>query len=217
MYNRDAKLIEIVGDIFLEQYTITITRQFGSMGQVIAKRMAEILEIEYFDRDILEKVSEQTGLMLSTIRDEEERAKNRLGFMKFPLGQQTSDVQDKIFNVQKEIILELAERQSCIMVGRCADFVLKDMPNLVNIYIYAPESDRLVHCIEDFNMNEREARDMIKEVDEAREAYHLRYAGYAPDDVRYKDIMINSSFLGIEGTAQYLCECIKERFRLTNQ
>ena len=57
MYNRDAKLIEIVGDIFLEQYTITITRQFGSMGQVIAKRMAEILEIEYFDRDILEKVS----------------------------------------------------------------------------------------------------------------------------------------------------------------
>ena len=60
----------------MEQYTITITRQFGSMGQVIAKRMAEILEIEYFDRDILEKVSEQTGLMLSTIRDEEERAKN---------------------------------------------------------------------------------------------------------------------------------------------
>ena len=73
----------------MEQYTITITRQFGSMGQVIAKRMAEILEIEYFDRDILEKVSEQTGLMLSTIRDEEERAKNWFGFMKFPLGQQT--------------------------------------------------------------------------------------------------------------------------------
>ena len=142
----------------MEQYTITITRQFGSMGQVIAKRMAEILEIEYFDRDIVEKVSEQTGLMLSTIRDEEERAKNRLGFMKFPLGQQTSDVQDKIFNVQKEIILELAERQSCIMVGRCADFVLKDMPNLVNIYIYAPESDRLVHCIEDFNSKRYDQR-----------------------------------------------------------
>ena len=199
----------------MELYTITITRQFGSMGQAIAKQMSEILGIEYYDRDILEKVSEQTGLMMSTIKDEEERAQNRFGFMRFPLGQQTTDVQDKIFKVQEQIIQELAEQQCCIIVGRCADYVLRDFPNAVNIYIYAPEDDRIQNCIERFDMSEREAKSMIRDVDEARIAYHMRYAGYMPDDVMHKDILINSSFLGVEGTAQYLCECIKERFHIS--
>lgn len=199
----------------MELYTVTITRQFGSMGQAIAKHMAEILEIEYYDRDILEKVSEQTGLMMSTIRDEEERAQSRFGFMRFPLGRQTNDVQDKIFKVQEQVIQELAEQQSCIIVGRCADYVLRDFPNTVNIYIYAPENDRIQNCIERFDMSEREAKSMIQDVDEARIAYHMQYAGYAPDDVMHKDILINSSFLGVEGTAQYLCECIKEKFRIS--
>ena len=95
-------------EVFLELYTITITRQFGSMGQAIARQMAQMLGIEYYDREILEKVSEQTGLMMSTIKDEEERAQNRFGFMRFPLGRQTTDMQDKIFKVQEQIILELA-------------------------------------------------------------------------------------------------------------
>ena len=119
-------------EVFLELYTITITRQFGSMGQAIARQMAQMLGIEYYDREILEKVSEQTGLMMSTIKDEEERAQNRFGFMRFPLGRQTTDMQDKIFKVQEQIILELAEQQSCIIVGRCADYILRDFPNAVN-------------------------------------------------------------------------------------
>ncbi|WP_405319467.1 AAA family ATPase [Frisingicoccus sp.] len=201
-------------EVFLELYTITITRQFGSMGQAIARQMAQMLGIEYYDREILEKVSEQTGLMMSTIKDEEERAQNRFGFMRFPLGRQTTDMQDKIFKVQEQIILELAEQQSCIIVGRCADYILRDFPNAVNIYIYAPEEDRLHNCIERFDMSEREAKSMIQDVDEARIAYHMRYAGYMPDDVKHKDILINSSFLGVEGTAQYLCECVKERFHI---
>lgn len=199
----------------MEQYTITITRQYGSMGQMIAKKMSEILGIEYYDNEILKKVAEQTGMLESTIEDEEERAENRFEFMGLTFGQQTTDVQDKIFKVQEQIIMELAEQQSCIIVGRCADYILRDFPNVVNIYIYAPEDDRIETCIERYNIPEREAKRRIEDVDEARIAYHMRYAGYAPDDLKHKDILINSSFLGFEGTAQYLCECIKERFLIS--
>lgn len=198
----------------MEQYTITITRQFGSMGQMIAKKMSEILGIEYYDHEILKKVAAQTGMLESTIEDEEERAENRFEFMGFSFGHQTSDVQDKIFKVQEQIIMELAEQQSCIIVGRCADYILRDFPNVVNIYIYAPEDDRIETCIERYNIPEREAKRRIEDMDEARIAYHMRYAGYAPDDLKHKDILINSSFLGFEGTAQYLCECIKEKFHI---
>ena len=197
----------------MDQYTITITRQFGSMGQMIAKQMAEILGIEYYDREIIKKVADQTGLMESIIQDEEERAQNRAWFL--GAGQQTSEVQDQIFKVQEKIITELAEQQSCIVVGRCADYILRDFPNVVNIYIYAPEDDRIETCIERYNIPEKEAKRRIEDVDEARVAYHMRYAGYAPDDLKHKDILINSSFLGFEGTAQYLCECIKEKFRIS--
>ena len=198
----------------MEQYTITITRQFGSMGQMIAKKMSEILGIEYYDHEILKKVAAQTGMLESTIEDEEERAENRFEFMGLSFGHQTSNVQDKIFKVQEQIIMELAEQQSCIIVGRCADYILRDFPNVVNIYIYAPEDDRIETCIERYDIPEWEAKKRIEETDEARIAYHMRYAGYAPDDLNHKDIVINSSFLGFEGTAQYLCECIKEKFHI---
>ena len=191
----------------MEQYTITITRQFGSMGQMIAKKMSEILGIEYYDSEILKKVAEQTGMLESTIEDEEERAESRFEFMGISFGHQ-------IFKVQEQIIMELAEQQSCIIVGRCADYILRDFPNVVNIYIYAPEDDRIETCIERYNIPEKEAKRRIEDVDEARVAYHLRYAGYEPDDLKHKDILINSSFLGFEGTAQYLCECIKEKFHI---
>lgn len=184
------------------------------MGQMIAKKMSEILGIEYYDHEILKKVAAQTGMLESTIEDEEERAENRFEFMGFSFGHQTSDVQDKIFKVQEQIIMELAEQQSCIIVGRCADYILRDFPNVVNIYIYAPEDDRIETCIERYNIPEREAKRRIEDMDEARIAYHMRYAGYAPDDLKHKDILINSSFLGFEGTAQYLCECIKEKFHI---
>ena len=199
----------------MDQYTITITRQFGSMGQMIAKKMSEILGIEYYDDEILKKVAEQTGMLESTIEDEEERAESRFEFMGLTFGQQTSNVQDKIFKVQSQIIMELAEQQSCIIVGRCADYILRDFPNVVNIYIYAPEDDRIETCIERYNIPEREAKRRIEDVDEASIAYHMRYAGYAPDDQKHKDILINSSFLGFEGTAHYLCECIKEKFHIS--
>lgn len=200
------------------KFVVTVNRQFGSMGRPIAKRMAEELGIEYYDRDLIEKAAQELDLPASVIEESEESARkgveNPFSRMQFPLGGGTSDVQDKIFHTQQNIIKFLAQRESCIIVGRCSDFILAEMPNTMHIYIYASYQDRLHHCVYDLKLEEQEARRMIKAVDDARDEYQMHYAGYLPDDKRYKDIMINSSLFGVQGTAEYLTDAVRRKFSL---
>ena len=198
------------------RYVITITRQFGSMGRPIAKRMAEMLGIEYYDRDLVDQAAEKLNLPVSVINEVEEKAnslaKNPFFRMASPLGSGTTTTQDKIFEAQQNIIKFLAEKETCIIVGRCADFTLSEMENAIHIYIYASYEARLEHCIKDLGMEETEARRMMAAVDKSRESYHVNFTGYTPDDKSHKDILIDSSLLGVEGTAEYLVELVKKKF-----
>ena len=185
----------------MEHFVVTITRQFGSLGRPIARQMSEILGIDYYDRDIVDQAAKKLKLPISVVDQEEEKAVkqavNPFSRMIFPLGKGTSNTQDK---------------NNCIIVGRCSDFILSDVKNSLHIYIYASYEARLQHCIKDLGLEEAEARRMIKSVDEARNSYHMQYAGYLPDDKRYKDILIDSSFFGVKGTAEFLAEAVKKKF-----
>lgn len=199
-----------------EKFVVTIARQFGSLGRPIAKLISEELGIEYYDRDIVEMTSKNLNLPVSAISNEEESAKSAFFNMNYPLGIGTTNVQDSIFDAQRKIILNLAERESCIIVGRCADHILKDCKNIINIFIYAPYEARLVNCVERLNMGPDEAKKMIASVDKVRESYHKHYCGYSMSDKDYKDIMIDSSLLGVEGTCNILTDVIRKKFGLSN-
>ena len=200
----------------MDHFVVTIQRQFGSLGRPIARSMAELLGIKYYDRDLVDQAAKELELPVSGVKEEEEKAvkqaPNPFISMMFPLGSGTSDTQDKIFAAQKNIIRFLAERDSCIIVGRCADFILSEQPNVMNIYIYASYEARLKHCVEDLGLEADEARRMIRSIDEARNQYHLQYAGYKPDDTRFKDILIDSSLFGIQGTAEFLVDAVRRKF-----
>ena len=120
-----------------KKYVITITRQFGSLGRPIAKLMAEQLGIEYYDRDIVDQAAKQLKLPASVVDEEEESAKkpfkNPFSRMVLPLGGGTNSTQDDIFEAQQNIIRFLAEKNSCIIVGRCSDFILSEMEHVLNI------------------------------------------------------------------------------------
>ncbi len=202
-----------------KKYIVTIARQFGSLGRPIAMKMSEKLGIEFYDRDIVEEAAKKLNLPVSKINEIEESARkntktNSFRRMMYPLGTQTDDMQNKLFEAQQNIIKFLAERESCIIVGRCSDFILADEPNIIRIYIYAPYEARIRNCVEDLHMDEEEARRMIKSVDEARDHYHMHYTGYLPNDQRFKEIMIDSSMFGTEGTADYLVAAVKKKFGL---
>ena len=119
----------------MEQYVVTVSRQFGSMGRTIAKQMAEKLGIEFYDRDIVEETAKRMGLPVSVISQKEENANSIYFKRQYPLGMGVSNMQDEIFNIQKNIIEDLAKKESCIIVGRCAESVLADYKNHFRVYI----------------------------------------------------------------------------------
>ena len=192
-----------------ERYVMTVTRQFGSMGRPIAEKLAKKLGINYYDRDIVDMTAKKLNMSVSEISELEESVQGKFFYMKYPLGMATTETQDKIFEQQKEIIRNLAQKGSCVVVGRCSDYILKDFDNCINIYIYADEDKRYEVCLNDFKMQSNEAKKMMLEIDKARERYHKEYAGYLPSDPSYKDLMINSASLGIDGTVNMLEQYIK--------
>lgn len=197
-----------------KHYTIVIQRQFGSQGRNIARIVADRLGIKFYDRDIVEKVATTLGLPVSQIAEEEEKAGTGLRYImaKFPLGTDDAYMQNMIFQVQKDIILDVAERENCIIVGRCADYLLKNRKDNLNIYIYAPYSYRLETCIKTYGMTADEAKHMIASVDKARNNYHKLYTGTLPSDPENMDLMINSSIISIEDVADTIVEIAKKRF-----
>ncbi|EMS73986.1 AAA family ATPase [Ruminiclostridium cellobioparum] len=197
-----------------EKFVVTIARQFGSLGRPIARKVSEKLGIQYYDRDIVELTAKNLNLPVSTISDAEESAKSAFFNMNYPLGMGTTAIQDSIFASQRKIIVNLAEKESCIIVGRCADHILRDCKNIINIFIYAPYEARLVNCVERLDMRLDEAKRMIASVDKARESYHRHYSGYSMSDKDYKHVMLDSSLLGVDGTCDILTDIIKKRFNL---
>ncbi|MFT3983559.1 MAG: cytidylate kinase-like family protein [Lachnospiraceae bacterium] len=197
----------------MEKYYVTISRQFGSLGRSVAHELSQLLGIEYYDRDIVEETSRKMSLPVSAVSNYEEKSiRSNLFNMLFPLGTDSIEKQDRIFRTQQQIILNLADKNSCIFVGRCADYVLKDYKNCFNIFIYASEQARLTNCIDVLKMKAEDAKKMIREVDRARDLYWKRYASYSPDNYQHRHFMIDSSLLGVTGTAELLDSIIRKRF-----
>ncbi len=196
----------------MEKFTITITREFGSLGRSIARELSQILGVEFYDRDIVEEVANKLNLPVSTVSNEEERSRHSFFPRMFPLGTDEEYMQDIIFDVQKDIILNLARKSSCILVGRCSDVLLEKEKNNINIFIYASYEKRLQNCVDTLGMTEAEAKRMILSVDKARNAYHKKYAGYLPNDPEHKQLMIDSSLLGVTGTAKLIAEIVHQLF-----
>lgn len=195
-----------------QKFVITISRQFGSMGRSIAHKLSEILEIDFLDRDIVEATAKRMGLPVSVISEEEENSRLKFFPRMYPLGIGVPNLKDEIFEVQKNIILDLAARKSCIIVGRCADSILRDYENRLCVYIYAPYEARLKNCTDILHMDYKTARRMIKEVDTARDNYHRTYCPGWGSPFDFKDIMLDSSRFGIEGTARIIAGIVREQW-----
>ena len=195
-----------------ERFYITISRQFGSLGRPIAQEMSELLNIPFYDRDIVEKAAADMGLTVAQISQNEEQTASPFGHMALPLGSASRDTQDKVFDAQKQAIINLADRGSAIFVGRCADYILRDQKHCLNFFIYAPKQARYLNCINTLKMKPDEARKMIDKVDRARERYWLRYAKHTPDDPEFRHLMVDSSMFGVSGTASLLASVAEHYF-----
>ncbi len=192
----------------MDQFVVTISREFGSLGRTIAERLSEKLGVRYWDRDIVEAAAKRLGHPVSVVSDEEETAKNAIFLRKkYKMSLTTYNINDEIFETEKNIILDAAKESSCIIVGRCGDYILRDHPNHLSVYIYAPYEARLRNCVETLMMDEKTAEKNIHEVDLERSYYQRKYTGVkSPKEVC--DLMIDSSKFGVEGSAEIIARVL---------
>lgn len=212
-----------------KQYVIVISRHFGSGGRQIGVGLSEKLGIPLYDKSILGKVAQEQGVSDERLRKMDEYLNgNRLqniglqvgkvimgsGFMYETDPSMVLD-REKVFQWQSDLIRRLAEEGPCIIVGRCADYVLRDHPNLISLFITAPKAVREERIRELHPNHPREHyethRQFIEKTDRLRGYYYEYHTGRSWEDMRHYDLCVDSSKLGIEGTVEMLLDYIGRR------
>ncbi len=205
----------------MENVVITIARQYGSGGKTIGKMLAEKLDIPWYSRDILKMASEESGINEQLFMQFDEKLRKRLFKRISPdiytgglIPPESSDfVSEKnLFNYQAEVIKRLAKTESCGIIGRAADFVLKDYPNVVSVFVHGSEEFNLARAMEQNSMTEEEMKKFIAKTDKYRAEFYRHYTGREWTDARNYDLCLNSSRLGFEKCLEEIQAYIKVRF-----
>jgi putative MATE family efflux protein len=192
-----------------KQIVITVSREYGSGGRYIGRLIADKLGIKLYDKEFIEKVAKETGLSEEYIESNEQKRDNLSGLNSgYYAGLNNAD---ELFLRESELIKEVADKESCVIIGRCADFILRDRNNVVKIFVYSNMEDKIKRATEIYGLNKSKAEKEIKRIDKLR-ANHYKY--YTEKDWKNPsnyDICINSDTLGVEKSADLICEIIKEK------
>ena len=188
---------------------ITISREFGSGGREIGRRLAEAMKIAYYDQEIVAALIKRTKKAEEYVRYmEKERPLPLLPITTartFGLPTNYAVTENLNFYMQEsKIIQEVAEKSDCVIVGRCADYILKDNPNCINVFICADRADRIKRIAERYDVSEKKALDRIKRMDRERKYYYETHTGQEWGSISSHEILLNASLLGIEGTVDIL-------------
>jgi len=184
---------------------VTIGREYGSGGREIGEKLAEKLGIAFYDRQFLEMASLETGHSEDTLSEEDEIARKNY----YPY--RTENLSEELFRIQSRIMIEKAKSESCVIVGRCSDIVLKDFANVTHIFIYAHEDDRVRRVMERNNLDEVKARKLMKKTEKIRRSYYQYFTDCDWGDRENKDLLINSSVTGIDKSVEVIIAYLKIR------
>lgn len=192
------------------KYIITIGREYGAGGRTIAKRLSELLDIPYYDKDIIKITAQETGFSEEMIQGTEETEAGRAIFNWF-MPTATASSYDQAILAQAQTIRTIARKGPCILVGRGADFILRDFPNLINVFVYADEEDKIQYAIDTFGDTPEQAAKRVHRSDASRESYyHYLTRGKWGDLTKY-DLTINSSSIGKAACADVILAFAKAR------
>ena len=197
----------------LDNTIITIGRQFGSGGYEIAKKVSEILGIPYYDKELIAHAAKQSGLSESLFEGLDEKPTNSFLYslvMGLQLGNSSyyrygdiTDI-DNIFRIQSHAIKEIADKGPCVLVGRCADYILRDKENLVKVFVHAGMDFRTKRIMERHDMKEKAAMDYITKTDKRRASFYNFYTNGVWGSVDNYNLSIDTEKLGIDKSAELI-------------
>lgn len=190
---------------------ITISREFGSGGRFIGEEVAKKLGVAYYDKDIIGKIAEQSGLSPEYIQENAELSTKQGLFAYAFSGRDITgkSVGDMVYEAQRKIIMEIAEKESCVIIGRNADFILKDRNDVLNVFIHGDMPEKTQRIIDLYNVEEKEAVKMMADTDKRRMTNYNFYTEQKWGKVSNYTLCLNSSQLGFDRCERIIMECSK--------
>ena len=190
---------------------ITISREFGSGGRFIGEEVAKKLGITYYDKNIISEIAEKSGLSPEYIQESAELSPKKGLFAYALAGRDITgkSVEDMVYEAQRKVILELAEKESCVIIGRNADFILKDRNDVLNVFIYGDMPEKIQRITRLYNVGEQEAVKMMADTDKRRMTNYNFYTDQKWGKASNYTLCLNSSQLGYDRCEALITECLK--------
>jgi len=204
----------------MEKFVIAITRTCGSGGTTIGKMLSNDLGINMYDRELLRLASDDSGINEALFANADEDVKNSLLYKVskkvyngelIPPENHDFTSNDNLFNYQAKILRELSESESYVVIGRCADYILKDNPNVFKIFIHASNEYCIQHEMDLLGLSEKDAIKEIKKLDKYRSDYYYYHTGEKWENVKNYDLSLDTSKLDFDKCVKYIKEYIKLR------
>ncbi len=198
---------------------ITIGRELGSGGRTVGKEVARLLQIPYYDRELIDEAAKESGLSSDFIEHNEQEITssflynlamgNSYTYGMLGLGGTNSvPLTMQVFLAQQKVIQKYAA-SPCVIVGRCADFILRDRHDLLKVFIYASMEDRIKRAVDEYGYSQKKALDMITKSDKGRARHYATFTEWDWSDRRNYDMMLNAAALGVDTAARMICEAAK--------
>ena len=188
---------------------ITVSREYGSGGRYIGRLIADILGIKLYDKDFIIKLAKETGLSEAYIESNEQK-RDALSLLNngYYAGLNNSD---ELFLKESELIKQIADKESCVIIGRCADFILKDRDDVIKVFIYSDMEDKIKRTTEIYGLSKDKAKKEINRINKLRANHYKYYTEKEWSNHENYDICINSDTLGVEKSAELICKMIEEK------
>lgn len=189
---------------------ITISREFGSGGHLVGEKLAKELGIPFYDNELILLAANESGLGQELFENMEEKPTTSflysLSMMSSTAGTYSMPLNDKVFLVQSDTIRKVAEKGPCVIVGRCADYVLENRSNVVNVFIHSPFEKRVERIMQERNLPREKAESTVSKSSKKRATYYNYYTGKKWGDVNNYHLAIDDSEVGIDGAVKLILE-----------
>ena len=188
---------------------ITIGRQFGSGGRIVAQRVAEILHIPFYDKAVIDLAAKETGLSEEFIRQAEQKKTSSFLYNLY-MSTQNLPVSDQVFIAESDVIRKVAAAGPCIIVGRCADYVLRNQEGVLNLFIHAPLDERIFRAKEEYKVEAADVRAYVLKQDKRRAAFYEHFSDRVWGKAENYHLAINST-IGLDTTVDLILALAEER------
>lgn len=189
---------------------ITISREFGSGGRFIGEEVAKKLGIKYYDKDIIAQIAEQSGFSPEYITEKAELSPKKGLFAYAFSGRDVTgkSIEDMVYEAQRKVILEIVEKESCVIIGRNADFILKDRDDVLNVFIHGDMPEKVARICKLYNVTEEEAEKMMADIDKRRMTNYRFYTDQKWGMAKNYTLSLNSSELGYDLCEKIIMKCL---------